>query len=90
MPPRRVALRPGRRRRLALGVGVAELARAVGVSRVLIWRAESRRQGLQAEELVGVARALGVPIQTLFEARERTGPPPRPVESASSSTTSWR
>lgn len=57
---------PLRQRRRYLGITAQDLARAVGVHRITVYRTELNRTSPTADQLVGYARALGVPMTSLF------------------------
>lgn len=46
--------------RRLLGISRAELARRLGTSVPSVWRKEAGKQGIDAEEIPGIAKALGI------------------------------
>lgn len=47
-----------------------ELAKAIGVARVTVWRWESGRQAMTAAQCRAVAKVLGVSMETVIESIE--------------------
>lgn len=62
---------PLRQRRRFLEISHRALAEAVGVHPITVWRTEQNRTAPTVEQLVGMSRALGVPMHSLFIVKDR-------------------
>ena len=69
---RHVGLRV-RERRIQIGLSLAQLADGLGVTAQQARKYESGRNGVPADRLAPLARALGVPISWLFDGLPRDG-----------------
>jgi transcriptional regulator with XRE-family HTH domain len=68
-----------KRARKARGLSLAEVAELTGLHRVAIARAERAGKDAKASTVAAIAKALGVPVCTLFEesGHERQGRKPK-------------
>lgn len=68
--PFHVSLRPLRVQRLILGVPVRRLAQAIGVSEFSLYRYENGTTIPTIDQMIGLSRALGVPITDLYDVKD--------------------
>jgi transcriptional regulator with XRE-family HTH domain len=62
---------PLRQRRRFLEISQRKLAESAGVHPITLWRTEQNKTAPSIEQLVSMARSLGVPMHTLFNVRDR-------------------